>query len=53
MASFRAGLILESALANGWEPGPDFTEEETALITKDLTAIARRLVRNGGREPDF
>lgn len=52
-ANFRAGLILEAALSNGWNPddlveryGPDAVD----AIAEQITDIARMLRNRGGRE---
>lgn len=49
IAKFRAGLIIESALANGWQPATPssvepFSDREAELIVAELGRIAERLI---------
>lgn len=50
IAKFRAGLILESVLANGWDPqdlADKYGEDGLEKIRTELTEFAERL-SNGG-----
>lgn len=46
-AKFRAGLIVESVLADGWGSNPDvlerYGEGDAARIEAEMTALASRL----------
>lgn len=51
MAKFRAGLIIESALAQGWDPQDlvdKYGEDGLEMIRDELTDFAERLSSGGG-----
>lgn len=49
LARFRAGLILEAALNEGWRP-PDlvtkYGEEEVDKLSEEILSISTRLIKN-------
>lgn len=50
VAKFRAGLILESVLANGWDPqdlADRYGEDGLEKIRDELTDFAERLIAGG------
>lgn len=51
VAKFRAGLIIESALAQGWDPQDlvdKYGEDGLEMIRDELTDFAERLSSGGG-----
>lgn len=52
-AKFRAGLILDSVLAQGW--GPEDLVEKCGqgyvdFLAEEISKISQRLIRSGGGE---
>lgn len=49
LARFRAGLILETVVENGWLP-PDlvekYGEDEVHMIATEISDIATKLIKN-------
>lgn len=52
LAKYRAGLILDSVLSEGWCPDDlacRYGEDEVARIAEEISTIAERLIEQSGR----
>lgn len=52
-ANFRAGLILEAALSNGWNPDDlvkEHGQDAVYAMADEILDIAKSLRNRGGRE---
>lgn len=54
LAKFRAGLILRSMIAGGWEPQDlieKYGQDTVDQVADEIMLIAQRLERQGGGSP--
>ena len=49
IAKFHAGLILESALKDGWEPPDKYSPLKRARIKERMRKLAEKLITGKGR----
>ncbi|MDQ0376591.1 hypothetical protein [Amycolatopsis thermophila] len=49
-ARFRAGLFIETALAGVEWDRTDLSEDDAEKVEREMTKIAKRLIRSSGRE---